>query len=86
MTEHQSKQDGEKLEVTAEGQTARRARGIFYGWVLACLGALNVAIVNAPLFHGLPVWNPVLRNTFGWTAGQMSWAFAVTQVEGFPPP
>jgi len=29
----------------------------------------------------LPVWNPVLRNAFGWTAGQMSGAFAVTQVQ-----
>ncbi len=59
-----------------------RFRGIFYGWWLAGLGALIMAIGTVPLFQGLPVWNPVLRNAFGWSAGQMSWAFAVTRVEG----
>ena len=41
-----------------------------------------MALGTVPLFQGLPVWNPVLRNSFGWTAGQMSWAFGVTRIEG----
>ena len=65
-------------------EAARRMRGMFYGWFMAGLGALIISLGSAPLFYGLPVWNPVLRNAFSWTAGQMSGAFAVTQVqEGF---
>ena len=65
-------------------EVTRRMRGMFYGWFMTGLGALILALGSAPLFFGLPVWNPVLRNAFGWTAGQMSGAFAVTQVqEGF---
>ena len=60
----------------------RRVREMFYGWVLAGIGALVMALGIAPIFNGLPVWNPVLRNTFGWTAGQMSWAFAIAEFEG----
>ena len=41
-----------------------------------------MALGTVPVFQGLPVFNPVLRNAFGWTAGQMSWAFAVTRFEG----
>ncbi len=57
-------------------------RGAFYGWWLAGVGALVMALGTVPLFQGLPVWNPVLRNAFGWSAGQMSWAFAVSRIEG----
>lgn len=71
------------LNETAADQSPQRTNGIFYGWILAGLGALLMAIATAPLYHGLPVWNPVLRNTFGWTAGQMSWAYAMIQIEGF---
>ena len=63
-------------------EVSRRVRGMFYGWVMAGLGALITALGAVPLFSGLPVFNPVLRNVFGWNAGQMSWAFAVTRVEG----
>ena len=59
----------------------RRVRGIFYGWFMVAVGALLMAVGVAPLWSGLPVWNPVLRNGFGWTAGQMSWAFSLTQVQ-----
>lgn len=41
-----------------------------------------MALGTVPMFQGLPLWNPVLRNSFGWTASQMSWAFAVTRIEG----
>ena len=61
---------------------ARRMRGMFYGWFMAALGALIMAMGIVPLFGSLPVWNPVLRNAFGWSAGQMSWAYAMTQVQG----
>ena len=57
-------------------------RRIFYGWVMAGVGALITALGSVPVLQGLPVFNPVLRNVFGWTAGQMSWAFAVARVEG----
>ena len=48
-----------------------QVRGMFYGWRLAGVGALVMALGTVPLFQGLPVWNPVLRNAFGWSAGQM---------------
>ena len=63
-------------------EVSHRIRGLFYGWFMAGLGALIMAVGTVPLFQGLPIWNPVLRNTFGWTTGQMSWAFAVTRIEG----
>ena len=59
-----------------------RVRGKFYGWFVVGFGALVLAMGGVPLFNGLPVWTPVLRNTFGWTAGQMSWAYSLTQFEG----
>ena len=70
--------------LTAAGYptVSRKMRGLFYGWLMAGLGALIMAVGTVPLFQGLPVWNPVLRNAFGWTTGQMSWAFAVTRLEG----
>jgi MCP family monocarboxylic acid transporter-like MFS transporter 13 len=82
VTEHESKQGQENLEVTSEGKTPRRAPGMFYGWFMAGLGALLMALCVVPFFGSLPVWNPVLRNTFGWTAGQMSLAYGMTQVQG----
>ena len=57
---------------------------MFYGWFIAALGALIIALGSSPVFYGLPVWNPVLRNAFSWSATQMSGAYAITQVqEGF---
>ena len=63
-------------------EVSRRTRKMFYGWMMAGLGALVLALGVVPLWNGLPVWSPVVRNTFGWTAGQMSLAFAIVQVEG----
>ena len=63
-------------------EVSRRMRGMFPGWAMCGLGALITALGTVPLFNGLPVFNPVLRNVFGWNASQMSWAFAVTRVEG----
>ena len=55
----------------------RRNHDVFYGWWLAIAGAGVMALGTVPMFQGLPLWNPVLRNSFAWTASQMSWAFAV---------
>ena len=63
-------------------EVSRRMRGTFYGWFMAGLGGLIMAVGTAPLSLGLPIWTPVLRNTFGWTAGQISLASALTRVEG----
>ena len=70
------------MTIVGTPEVARRIRGMFYGWVLAGLGALVMAMGIVPVFNGLPVWNPVLRNVFGWTPGQMSWAFALAEFEG----
>ena len=45
------------------------------------MGSLIIAMAAAPLYYGLAIWNPVLRNVFHWTAGQMAGAFAVTQAQ-----
>ena len=73
-----------QLWIWASGvpKAAMRARGMFFGWYMAGVGTLLMAMASAPLWHGLPVWSPVLRNTFDWTTVQMSWAFAVTRLEG----
>ena len=63
-------------------EVSRRTRGMFYGWIMAGVGALVMALGEVPLFHGMPIWSPVLRNTFGWTAGQISLALALTRAEG----
>ena len=61
----------------------RLVRGrIFYGWWMAALSSLVMAVSTTPLFSGMAVWNPVLRSVFGWTPGQVSWAFAFSRVEG----
>ena len=63
-------------------EVSRRLRGTFYGWIMAALGGLIMAVGTSPLSQGLPIWTPVLRNTFGWTAGQISLASALTRIEG----
>jgi sugar phosphate permease len=70
------------MAIAGVPEVARRARGMFHGWFLAGLGTLIAVLGDTPFYWGLSIWNPVLRNAFGWTAGQMSWAFAITQVEG----
>ena len=60
----------------------RRVQGIFFGWWMSGLAALILALGMVPLFHGIAVWNPVLRGRFGWTPDQLQWAFAFTRVDG----
>ena len=70
------------MTVASVPEVRRRMRGMFHGWFMAGLGGLIMVVGTVPLWSALPVWNPVLRNAFGWSAGQMSWAFSITQVEG----
>ena len=70
------------MAVGGAPEVSRRMRSMFRGWMMAGVGALVNALGAVPLFQGMPVLNPVLRNAFGWSAGQMSWAFAVTRIEG----
>ena len=60
----------------------RLARGLFYGWWLAVIGAVIMIIGTVPLFQALSLWMPVLQGHFGWTTTQLSWAFTLTRVEG----
>ncbi len=60
----------------------RLARGLFYGWWLAVIGAVIMVIGTVPLFQALSLWLPVLSQNFGWTPLQLSWAFTLTRVEG----
>ena len=55
---------------------------MFYGWWLVGLGSLVMCLAAVPLFHGLPIWFPVLENRFGWTRTQLSLAFSLSRVEG----
>ena len=70
------------MAVAGVPEVRHRMRGMFYGWFMAGLGGLIMVVGTVPLWSALPIWNPVLRNAFGWSAGQMSWAFSITQVEG----
>ena len=60
----------------------RLARGLFYGWWLAVIGAVIMVIGTVPLFQALSLWMPVMQGNFGWTDSQLSWGFALTRVEG----
>ena len=60
----------------------RRPKGVYYGWWLAVLGAVVMAVGTVPFFQGMPVWNPVIRARLGWSKSQLVWAFALTRVEG----
>ena len=70
------------LQARALAHPFRLARGMFYGWWLAVIGAVIMTIATVPLFQALAIWNAVLAGNFGWTPTQLSWAFALTRVEG----
>ena len=40
--------------------------GIFYGWSMAAMAVLLMVVAVAPLWVGLPVWNPLLESVAGW--------------------
>ena len=39
-------------------EVSRRMRSMFHGWMMACLGAVIIALGAVPLFQGMPVLNP----------------------------
>ena len=59
-----------------------RPRSIFYGWWLSGLAGLVMVISAVPVFHGMAVWAPVLRDYFGWSTTQISIALSLTRAEG----
>ena len=59
-----------------------RPRSIFYGWWLSGLAGLVMVISAVPVFHGMAVWAPVLRDHFGWSATQIGAALSLTRAEG----
>ena len=44
----------------------RWPQGIFYGWSMVAVAALLMVVAVAPLWIGLPVWNPLLESAAGW--------------------
>ena len=55
---------------------------IFYGWWLSGLAGLIMVVSAVPVFHGMAVWAPVLKDHFGWSATQVGAALALTRAEG----
>ena len=76
--------DGQTVLIQIRGPVnlLKRTKGMYYGWWLAVLGAVVMAVGTVPFFQGMPVWNPVIRARLGWTKDQLVWAFALTRVEG----
>ncbi len=70
------------IRTSALAGTLGRVRGVYYGWWLAALGALIMAVGPVPLFSGMTVWNPVLRARMMWSKEQLVWAFALGRIEG----
>ena len=60
----------------------RRVRELHYGWRLAAISFFIIVAGNVTFFSAVPAWFVALRHRFGWSAGQMSWAFALTRAEG----
>ncbi len=57
-------------------------RGVFYGWWLVGIGAVVMIMGTGPLFAGMPVWNVVLRERFGWSGGPLALAWSFQRAEG----
>ena len=55
---------------------------IFYGWWLSGLAGVIMVLSAVPVFHGMAVWAPVLKDHFGWSATQVGAALALTRAEG----
>ena len=70
------------IEVKGLVNPLGRLRGTYYGWWLAGVAAIIMALGTVPLFQGLPVWNPVLKAEFGWTATQLALASSLIFAEG----
>ena len=53
---------------------------MFYGWWLAGIGGLIIALASVPLFQGATTWFVVLEKDFSWSKAQLSWAFALARL------
>ena len=60
----------------------RRTGGVFYGWWLVGVSGVFLAIVIAPYFEALSLWNVALQNEFGWTVTQLNLAWIFARMEG----
>ena len=60
----------------------RMVRSVFYGWWIVGTSALITAVCGVPFFAGTTAWFVVLREDYSWSVGAMTWAFALTRVEG----
>ena len=60
-----------------------RVRGVFYGWWLVGITAVVIIVCLVPFSQGMTAWFVVLQRHFpSWSRGDLSWAFALTRVEG----
>jgi MFS family permease len=57
----------------------RRPRGVFYGWWLAGLTAVTLALVISPIFQGIGVFFFALERDFGWSRAALSMAFSLAR-------
>ncbi len=55
----------------------RGPNGIFYGWSMVAVAVLLMVVAVAPLWIGLPLWNPLLESVSGWFR---PWRVGVTEV------
>ena len=60
----------------------RRPGGVFYGWWLVGVSGVFLAIVIAPYFEALSIWNVALKHEFGWTVTQLNLAWIFARMEG----
>ena len=57
----------------------RRPSGVFYGWWLAGLTAVTLALVISPIFQGIGVFFFALERDFGWSRAALSVAFSLAR-------
>ena len=62
--------------------SARKPRGIFYGWWLVGVAMVTIALSNGAAAHGLGVFFVALERHFGWSRTVLSGAFALARLEG----
>ena len=60
----------------------RRSGNVFYGWWLVGVSGVFLAIVIAPYFEALSIWNVALKHQFGWTVTQLNLAWIFARMEG----
>ena len=60
----------------------RRSGSVFYGWWLVGVSGVFLAVVIAPYFEALSIWNVALKDEFGWTVTQLNLAWIFARMEG----